>query len=223
MDRIINCEMLDIIPHDEGFLFIEKETLADGNVRAKFVKYNQDRNELLPIPSRVYLEHKFGSSYREIVKSVGDFISCDCAQISNNGAVTLFENGDMTIFNADGSAAWSGMVTYQDEPVRSLAVEGKSIWCTVPNRNSIILYSPLDGRVLLRIGGGKSVAFANPVSVKKYDDKLYISNKDSCKIRTIRLDDYSVKDYLKFKEPVFDYFRTNGSEYVVLESGVYIV
>ncbi len=215
--------MLDIIPHDGGFLYADKSAMDDGNVRVAFFSYEKDKRDVFPVTTKTYLQHKFGAQYKSIVEQLGDFLSCDAAILANNGVITLYDTGEMYIFNSSGDIVWQGTLTYQDEPVRDLAVDGKCVWCAVPDRNAIICYSPSEGRVLLRIGGGATSAFSYPVSVSKQGDTLYICNKNSYKVRTIKLEDYSVKDYLVFKEPVTKYFRVQCGEFVVLESGIYIV
>ena len=194
-----------------------------GNEKVGFFSYEQDREDILPITTRVYLSHKFGDGYREIMDEVGDFLSCDAAPLGKNGTVVLFESGDMYIFAAEGRLKWKGQVTYRDNPVRDLAVDGNDIWCTVPNENAVICYSPAEKRVSLRIGGGDSVAFDEPVSVSKFDNMLYITSRKAQKVRSIRLTDYEVQDYRKFREPVHKFFRVGDKEYVVLDSGVYVL
>lgn len=221
MEKIISSDILDMIPHDSGFLYAEKSPMDDGNIRVSFFSYEQEKNDVFPVTTKTYLRHKFGAEFKAIAEKLGDFISCDAAILANNGVITLYDTGEMHIFNAAGAVVWQGTLTYQDEPVRDLAVDGKTVWCAVPDRNAIICYSPAEGRVLLRIGGGSTSAFSYPVSVTKYDGVLYICNKNSYKVRTIKLEDYSVKDYLVFKEPVTNYFRVLDVEYVALESGVY--
>jgi hypothetical protein len=75
----------------------------------------------------------------------------------------------------------------------------------------------------MRLGSAESTSFQNPVSISKYDDILYVCNKDSRKVRTINLRDYSVNDYRIFDEPVYKYLRSCGKEIVVLQSGVYVL
>ena len=102
-------------------------------------------------------------------------------------------------------------------------MDGNCFWCVVPDRNSIVKFSPIEKRVLLRIGGGASVAFKRPIAIFKHEDMLYVCNEYNNEIRTISLKDYSVKDYLKVNEPIKKYFRVGFMEYVVLESGIYCI
>ncbi len=87
----------------------------------------------------------------------------------------------------------------------------------------IVKYSLLQNRVVMRIGGDTSATFLNPVSVEEYDGFLFVCCKDARKIRRVRLSDYTVDEYKEFDEPVFKYLRVGSCEFVVLESGVYML
>ena len=67
------------------------------------------------------------------------------------------------------------------------------------------------------------MAFRRPLSISKNDDMLYVCCEYGNTIRTINLNDYSVRDFMSFNEPVKKYFKVGFMEYVVLESGVYCI
>ncbi len=221
MTKILSADILDIIPLEIGFIIATREQLPTGEITVAAFVYDRDGERILPVKISTYLEAKFGSEYKAIASALGDYISCSAAILRSGGVITLYDTGENVLFDVDGSVASSGELLYQDCAARDIAVDGTCFWSTVPYKNAIIRYSPVEKRVLLRIGGGSSTAFSRPVSVSKYDDKLYICNEGSCKIRTIRLEDYAVKDYAAFKEPVYKYFRVGATEYVMLESGIY--
>lgn len=221
MERIIESVVLDILPHATGFLFAEMTLDPKGREKASFFSYEQEKKICFPITMRTYLTHKLGPDYREVVDEIGDFISCDAAPLGQNGTAVVYESGDMYIFGAGGKLVWQGSVQYHDCPVRDLAVDGKNIWCAVPDCNAVICYSPAEARVTLRIGGSGSAAFDQPVSVFKDGDMLYVANRRGRKVRTIRLSDLQVQDLRKFHEPVHKFFVSGGCSYVVLDSGIY--
>lgn len=221
MRKILSADILDILPLEVGFMYAEKQTMKTGEETVAFFVYDQDRERVLPVKAGMYLEAKFGKGYRTIAEKIGDYISCDAVILPSGAVATLFSGGDMTIFNPDCSIAWSGQLLYQGFPAKDLALDGNAFWCTVPDKNAIIRYSPIERRVLLRIGGGTSTAFKRPVAITKIDSKLYICNETSNKIRTIRLEDYAVKDYIVFDEAIHKYFKVGFFEYVILDSGIY--
>ena len=221
LERIISTVVVDILPHASGFLFAEISGERGDEEKVSFYSYEQDKQETFPITARTFLAHKFGEDFRDIIDEIGDFISCDAAPLGKNGVAVVYASGEMYIFGAGGKLVWQGKVTYRDCPVRDLAVDGKDIWCTVPDGGSVILFSPAEGRVTLRIGGTGSSTFQEPVSVTKSDDMLYVCCRSSQKVRTIRLSDYDVRDYRRFREPIHKFFKVGDAEYAVLDSGVY--
>lgn len=223
MIRIVKAQLLDVVPLEIGFIFAQRAKLPNGQETIAFFVYDQDGDRTLPVKIKTYLEAKFGIQYREIAKKLGNYIACDAALLKSNGVVTLFNDGNMNIFDTDGAVAMQEKLIYQSCPIRSLALDGSCFWCVVPDRNSVVKFSPIEKRVLLRIGGGASMAFRRPLSIFKNEDRLYVCCEYNNAVRTINLNDYSVKDYLKFDEPIKKYFKVGFMEYVVLESGIYCI
>ena len=221
MVKILSADILDILPIEIGFIIATKETAPNGEAVVAAFAYDQEGERILPIKLQLYLECKFGSAYRQIASTIGDYISGSTAVLKSGGVISLFPTGELCYFNSDGSVAYSGDLLYQNSPTCDITMDGVCFWSTVPDRNAIIRYSPVEKRVLLRIGGDKSTAFDQPVAITKLDNKLYICNRGSCKIRTIRLEDYAVKDYAVFEEPVHRFFRVGNKDYALLDSGVY--
>ncbi len=223
MVKIIKAQLLDVLPLEIGFIYAERTKLPTGEETVAFYVYDQDGDKVLPVKIKTYLEAKFGLQYREIARRLGNYLACDAAILKSNAAATLFSDGNMNIFDSDGSIAMQEKLVYQNCPIRSLALDGNCFWCVVPDRNSIVKFSPIEKRVMFRIGGGASVAFRRPTSISKYDNFLYVCNESTNMIRSVNLNDYSVKDYIKTKEPIKKYFRVGFVEYIVLESGIYSI
>ena len=223
MIKIVDAKLLDIVPLEIGFIYAQRASLPNGQETVAFFAYDQEGDRILPVKIRMYLQAKFGLQYRDIAKKLGDYINCEAVVLKSNGVATLFDDGNMNIFDADGAVAMHEKLVYQNSPIRSLALDGNCFWCVVPDRNSIVKFSPLETRVLLRIGGGASRAFSRPMSVFKDGDMLYVCNEYNKTIRTISMKDYSVKDYMAFSEPPRKYFKVGFFEYVLLDSGVYCI
>ena len=221
MTKILSADILDIIPLEIGFIVATRETSPTGDDTVATFVYDQEGSRILPVKIITYLEAKFGAEYRSVATTLGDYLTCASAILKSGGVVTLYSTGELTLFDVDGSVAWSGELLYQEKKTQDIALDGACFWSVVPEINAIIRYSPVEKRVLLRIGGGSSTAFNKPVAISKYDDKLYICNEGNNKIHTIRLEDYAVKDYAVFDEPVHKYFRVGSKEYVLLGSGIY--
>lgn len=223
MRKIIDFETYGLLPIAEGFLFIKPEVLPDGKVKGQFFGFDARAERTVQITKWVYFQAKFGEAYKEISSQIKDYVSCSTDILSNSHTVLLYPDGDLGIFNGKGTAVWTGELKYNGEPVQGVAADGKTFWSVVPTLNAIVCYATDERRVQMRIGGGKSTAFSQPSDIVKYADKLYISNAGSNKVRTISLSNYAVSDYLEFDEPVKKYFIASGKEFVLLDSGLYVL
>ena len=221
LKKIIDSNIYGLLPVDGGFLYIKPEVMPDGRTRADFIGYEVATQRTMPITKWTYFEGKFGPAYKEICSQIKDYVNCETAILANNHTVLIYPDGDVGIFNARGVAIWTGNLKYNDVPARGIAPDGKNFWSVVPELNAIICYATEEKRVQMRIGGGKSTAFVDPVSIIRYNDRLFICNKGSNKVRTITLGNYAVSDYLEFDEPVHKYFIAGGQEFVKLDSGLY--
>ncbi len=226
MRQILNADIVDIAPCDQGFVYTEKRQLENGSCKVSFFSYDCDTVIYAPITKRTYAELKFGANGNQIADGLGksgEFIFSEPARFFNNLVVTLNREGKFTIFSPKGSLLEQTELSYQGAPVCCPVAYEKTLWCVVPERNAIINYSIEEERVLLRIGGSNQSAFSYPISLSLILGKIYICNRDSGKIRTVQVenDTYAVADYLEFDEPVYKYFRIYNREYVLLKSGVY--
>lgn len=223
MKKLMDIDIVDIIPFNKGIIVARKDTLPSGNTKISFFTYDVKLERPTASTRSAYLLNKFGENFEKIAEQLSDFIYCDAAVLPNKHVAVSYASGELGIFNDKGELYWTGDLQYRDCSVSGVAPEGKYIWCVVPENNCIVRYSPSSEKIVLRIGGDSSTAFLNPVSISVYDNKLYICNYESRKIRTVDLKDYTVSDYKIFEEPVYRYIRTNDRELVELESGVYML
>ncbi len=221
LQKLFNADLLDIFPVERGFIYACKETLPDGDEAVAFYIYNQEIDIFEKIPVPTYINAKFGENGIHIAKALGDFVTCDIVSLSAGTLAASYQNGDIKVLSTSGEILSESRVEYLDNPACSPTVSGASLWFVVPDSNAIINYSVKHSRIELRIGSPKEKAFCHPTDISFYDNKLFICNAYSYKIRTIGLDNYNVSDYYVFNEPVLKYFRVKDVEYAVMQSGVY--
>ncbi|MFI3140960.1 MAG: hypothetical protein R3Y27_01470 [Clostridia bacterium] len=223
MENIFSGEILNITPFKKGFVFVTKGKSDEGKLVVNFYGYDAINDRFTKIKKDVYLKIKFGYEYEEIAKQLEDYVSCDVGILNDNRIMAIFPNGEYNIFNTDGSLNVSSQLSYHGSSVCDIAVDGQYIWCAVPGENAIIKYSPREGRILLRIGGGDATAFEKPCAVVLNGSMIYISNQSSKKIRTLNVLTNSVRDYRVFNEKVYKYINVMGHEFVWLDSGLYVL
>ena len=223
MKKLMDIDLVDIIPFSKGLLLARKDAYKNGSAKVAFISYDIKLERPSPITKGVYLLNKFGSSYKPIAETIGDYVSCDAALLPNKHTAVVYMNGEVGLFDEGGTLYWTGDLLYKDMPVCSCAAGDKCIWLAVPDGNCVVRYSPHANKITLRIGGSGDTAFSHPVSLSNYDDILYVCNRDSKTIKKISLKDLTVHDYKLFDEPVYKYIRTCDKEIVALSSGVYML
>ncbi len=221
MEKLFSGEILNITPFKKGFIFATKDETPDGKIVANFYGYDAVNDSFSRIKKTVYLKIKFGYEYEEIANTLGDYVCCDVGTLNDGRIMAVFPTGEYGIFNVDGSLNVSSCLSYHGSPVCDIAVDDNYVWCAVPAENAIIKYSPREGRVLLRVGGGQATAFERPCAVSLIGSTLYVCNQGSKKIRTLNTVSNSVRDYRVFNEKVYKYINVEGKEFVWLQSGLY--
>ena len=221
MQKLFNADLLDIVPVERGFVYACKETLPNGNEAVAFYHYNQEIDIFDRIPVVSYINYKFGESKYDIARVLGNFVTCDVVNLSGSTRAVSYPDGTLKLIGSAGEILSETKVLYLDNPACSPAVNGADLWFVVPESNAIINYSAKHDRIEFRVGSSKDKTFCHPSDISVYDNKLFISNAYSYKIRTIDLSSYTVADYCLFNEPVYKYFRVKDTEYAVLKSGVY--
>lgn len=223
MIKVVSLDILDLIGFSSGILFVLKENNSSEAVKVSFYSFDIKTKSIATVTKNAYLLTKFGSSYAPIANQLGDYVSCDAAKLWNGQTFVIYSSGEIGIFDESGNLKITSDLTYRNSPARDVAVDNNYIWSVVPEQNLIIKYSLLQNRVIMRIGGDDSQTFSHPVSVDEYDGMLYVCNKDSHKIRRVNLSNYNVEDYKEFDEPIYKYIRVDKHEFVILESGVYLL
>lgn len=221
MQKLFNADLLDIFAVEQGFVYACKEKLANGNEAVAFYHHNHEADTFNRISVPAYINFKFGKCAYDVQRVLGNFVTCDVVNLTPNTKAVSYPDGTLKVIGSAGETVSESKVEYLDNAACSPAVNGADLWFVVPDANAIINYSVKHKRIEFRVGSLKDKTFTHPTCVKVYDNKLFICNAYSYKIRTIDLTNYKVADYCLFNEPVLKYFRSKSAEYAVLQSGVY--
>ena len=224
MKKIVDNSVLDIVTFPSGFVYAKSEIGPNGNRIAAFYCYNVLAKKVEAVRRSAYLQCKFGENFEEIIKIIGNFVFCTCVRMPNTGElVVLTPDSKMYYISSDGKLIWNEELCYRDSSVKDVTLDDNCVWCAVPEKSSVVRFSPSVKKVYIRVGGTETPTFSNPIGVSKYGDFLYVSCGDSKKIRKIDFQTYSVKDYRVFDEPVHKYYRISNKEFVLLDSGLYML
>lgn len=223
MIKVVSLDILDLIGFPGGILFVLRENQDTESVKVTFYSFDTKTKSIATVTKNAYLLTKFGSSFASVANQLGDYVSCDAAKLWNGQTLVIYSTGEVGIFDEQGNLVKTIELSYNNSPARDVAVDNNYIWSVVPEKNLIIKYSLLQNRVIMRIGGETSPTFSSPVSITEADGYLYVCNTGSNKIKRVKLSNYSVEDYKEFDEPVYKYVRVDNNEFVILESGVYLL
>lgn len=223
MIRIVSLDILDLLPFPSGILFALKEKNEAGHDKISFYSYDAATNSIATVTRSAYLLTKFGPAYMKIAEKLNDHISCDTVKLYNGGLFLLYSSGETGLFDDKGNLLRTGEIRYQGAPARDGAADDKYVWSVVPERDMIVKYSVTQNRVMMRIGGGESPSFSSPSSLISDERYLYVCNPGSHKINRVDLSTFAVEDFKRFDEPVYQYIISEGREFVVLASGVYML
>ncbi len=221
MQKLFNADLLDIMPVERGFVYACREKTPEGEEAVAFYIYNQEIDIFEKIPVLTYINAKYGENGAAIARTLGDFVTCSIVELAGKNIAASYSDGTLKILDGNGELIAENKVEYLGNPACSPCANGMDLWFAVPDSNAIINYSVKHDRIEFRIGTPKEKAFCHPVDVAVYNNKLFICNANSYKIRTIDFDNYNVADYCLFNEPVSKYFRVKDIEYAVMRSGVY--
>lgn len=223
-------DIADFAPCEHGFVFSTKKLLQSGSTEISFYSYDIETQITTPVTKKVYSDLKFGEHGNDIANLLGnggEFLSNDYAKFHGSAGdmiLTLDRKGLCTIFSPTIKIMQKWQLIYKSSPACSPVAYNKILWCAVPDENILIKYSIRERKVLLQIGSKNRGTFDHPVGLTLIDGKLFISDRNSGKIRVLTIeDDYAIADYHRFEEPVYKFYRIDNKEFVLLESGIYEV
>ena len=223
MQIIYSGDILNVTPFSKGFIVAVREENEVGKVVIRYYGYDAINKGYTRIKKSVFLKIKFGYECEAIVDNIKDYISCDTAFLNDGRIMAIFPNGNFSVFNTNGTLSLSSSLSYRDHAACDITADDDYVWSAVPGDNSVIRYSPKDGRISLRIGGGENTAFDQPTSVFILGNTLYVCNRASRKIMALNTVTGEAKDYRVFREHVIKYINVQSTEFVWLSSGLYIM
>lgn len=225
MKCIYEGKVFQILPIPSGIVAaVLSEITDDGKMTVEYRMISLETNQIQRISNSVFLLAKFGAAHKNAETQVSNHLTCRTCLISNGELFTVEEDCNAKVLDGDGFAKWVGVVKYKGEAPSDALFDGKNIWVSFFENNTLMRLDPASMREELRVGGKSGEdTFAGPVGLFSLDDDLYVSNYKSCKVWKINTKTYAAEVYLEFEEPVCGYVKCHGREVVLLESGIYEV
>ena len=222
MKQIFAGEAYDMIPQPGGIVFSYCREVVGDKVNVGYKMLSFDSARISDVAKNIYQLSKFGSNYRSVVSCCDNYVTAR-ALLLQNGKVFLSEdNGSAKLFDVDGAPIWTGDLCYRGKPPQDIAVYQNNMWACYAEDNTLLRFQLSNFREELRIGGNKS-PFRKPRDLFISGDTAVVSNSGSNKLLKMDLNHYTVTDYREFEEPVYGYTRSQDYEFVLLESGIYVL
>ncbi|MBE6733201.1 MAG: hypothetical protein E7561_04300 [Ruminococcaceae bacterium] len=222
MKRVFEGEVYDIIPQPNGIVFSYCKEKSDEHILVSYKMYSLENNKTTDVAKNIYLLSKFGSNYRSVTEGFLNHVTVRSVIFPNGKVFTLERDGKATLFGTEGESVWQGVMKYRGNPPTDISFHKNSLWCAYGEANALIRYNLLNMREEIRVGGGIS-PFSKPSDIFVRDNSAVISNPASNKLVKLDFDNFEVTDYKEFTEPVYAYAGVKDTEFLVMESGIYIM
>ncbi len=222
MKQVFTNDVIQVHPTADGIIFSHRFSEEDGKLTVAFKKAVFKTGEFSRIQKSYYLIAKFSNHYKNIEQKIGNYITCLCSELSDGGLLVIDADGTARRFDEDGNEVKKELLNYHGEAPSGMAVSGRSFWCSYKNDNSIVRYNLATMREELKLGGSHST-FSKPEGLWIEGREMFVCNSGSNKLWKVGLSTYAVTEYAQFSEPVHYFMRSGNNDFVILESGLYLL
>ncbi len=222
MKKIFEGKIYDIVPKSDGIIFSYQKAVIDEGEVVCFKMISIENSLMTDIGKNIYWNEKFGSNYHAALQQGENFVMTKSIPLALGRAFLCDENGNAYLIDSNGSAALAGEIKHHGNPPSSIAFYKNNLWATFESTNVLMRFNINTMRNELRVGG-KVSPFNRPKNIYIEDDTAYICNAGSNNIVKINLESYAIDEYRSFEESPLGFVKSGGFEFVLLESGLYLM
>lgn len=225
MKPVFLGEIINVLSIDNGLIiaYIHHRDEDEKTVTVAYKMVAFDSGKITNVPKSLYELSKFGTNYAKIAEKVENHITCQAVILPNNKVFTLDTDGNANLIDAGGETVWSGKIEYRGAMPSSIAVSNRSVWTCFKEKSALMRMNLITMREELRIGGGNSSPFDNPVHLFIENDDIYVCNAGSNNILKVNLNSYVTEVYKSFDSRPHQYIKNGGYEFAVLDTGIYLL
>lgn len=225
MNRLFSEQIYDILEYDLGFIVVYRRAEVEDKVVVSYKSVALANGVVTNRTKADYEFVKFGEHYGKIDFQTGNFITSNCVKLDNGRIFFVNEKGGAKILDNEGYVEWQGSVKYKDHGPAAIASHGHTLWASFPEKNALIRFNLRTMREELRIGGSVDSSFMGPKGlwVDEPAGKLIVCNSKAQNILEVDMKTYTVHERAVFDEPVHKYLKIGKREFVVLDSGLYLL
>ncbi len=222
MKKIFDGKIYELLPKTDGILFPYQKAVVDEGDIVWYKMFSLENSAMADVSETIYWNIKFGSNYTVAVDLCKNFVSEKALMLPNGRLFLVNNNGQVFIIDPDGMINIGGEIKYRDQTPSAIAFYKNSIWASFKEGNVLIRFNINTMRAELRIGG-KASPFDCPEDIYIEGEYAYVCNSGSNKLIKISLENYTVEERYNFEEPLRAYVKSGNCEFVLLDSGLYII
>ncbi len=223
MKTLFEGEVIDVIPVENGLIIAYICDRNDDNVTVAYKMVTFTDGKFTFVQRSLYELSKFGTNHTQIVKQIKNHITCKSLSLSSGKTFVLERDGSGKLFDTMGDCIWMGELSYRGNAPSGIAVSNRSIWTCFKEASVLTRMNLTTMKEELRIGGGTSSPFDKPVDLFIDDNDIYVCNSGNNSVVRLNLNSYAASVYKEFDSAVYRYIKNDGYEFVVLESGIYLL
>lgn len=222
MDKVFGSNILQVLPTSDGILIAYYSEISENKATVAFKKIVFETGAVSNVPKGYFLLEKFGNNYKVFEEQIDNYITCRVLDLNNGDTLVYQKNGNAKIFDYEGKVIWSGAFKYKNCPITSAAVKRKNLWVSYSTQNALIRYNLSNMREELRLGGASS-PLETPKGIYIENNQMIVCSSKTNKLFKVDLSSYAISEYREFDERVHEYILSNGYEFVLLDSGLYLI
>ncbi|MDO4608206.1 MAG: hypothetical protein Q4B40_03340 [Clostridia bacterium] len=222
MKKIFDGKIYEMLPKTDGILFPYQKAIIDQGDVVWYKMFSLENTSLTDVSETIYWNIKFGSNYTVALDVCSNFVTEKAIMLPNGRLFLVNDNGQVFVIDPDGMINIGGELKYRESVPSAIAYYKNNIWACFKENNVLIRFNINTMRAELRIGG-KASPFDCPEDIFIDGENAYVCNSGSNKIVKINLESYATEDYYGFEESVHSYIKSEKCEFVLLDSGLYII
>ncbi len=222
MKKIFDGKIYEILPKTDGIIFPYQKAVVDEGDIVWYKMLSLENSNMTDVSKNIYWNLKFGSNYAVAVNTCKNFVSTKSVLLPNGKLFLCCDNGQSFIIDTDGMLNIAGELKYRDCAPTDIAFYKNSIWASFADTNILMRFNINTMHAELRIGG-KNSPFDRPESIFIEGQTAFVCNAGSNSIVKVDLESYSVEELYTFEETVHSYVKSGNFEFVLLESGLYVI
>lgn len=223
MKRLHDSSALKLFKCENGIVIAYSQKMDDGRAAVKYKKISFDTGRATYLSKNDFLYFRFGSNFTSFDMQLPSHLTWKTLLLPDSTILAAGPDGSAKILDYEAVMVWQGSISYQGKGPSDMAMHKNTVWASFGDGNALIRYNLTSKREELRIGGGAASAFDNPCGIHISDNVMTVCNSGKHNLLRVNLETYEVYKYAEFEEPVYQYMTVGKAEFVLLESGLYVM